>query len=49
METLSLARLADIAREDIREVKRVDTSKKGIKSLDDLRYGRPLMITQHID
>ena len=34
---LSLARLADLAREDIRQVKRVDASKKGIHSLDDLR------------
>ena len=35
---LSLARLADLVGEDVREVKKVDASKKGIQSLDDLRY-----------
>ncbi|XP_062507914.1 uncharacterized protein LOC134184283 isoform X1 [Corticium candelabrum] len=33
---LSLARLADLVGEDVREVKKVDASKKGIQSLDDL-------------
>jgi hypothetical protein len=34
---LTLALLSDIAREDVRDVKRVDASKKAIHSLDDLR------------